>query len=485
MKHKWLITFSIVLILFVTSCSEQAMLNGRKEETEHVRQLVLLYTNDEHGWMEGTEGYGGAAEMMGVWQQKEGYSPDGPFLVLSGGDNWTGPAISTAFKGESMVDVMNALEYTATAIGNHEFDFKISGLKERISQANFPFLSANIKKKQTGDLADFAQPYVIKEVNGIKVGLIGLTTTSTPVTTFPDNVADYDFISYETALEEVVPKVKSDGAELLVVIGHICHTEMTELVPVATRLGISVIGGGHCNELIGEVRDGVAIIESGGLMRNYAKVEIAFDSAADIVVNMKASTHDNVGGPPDPTIAAVVSNWKSKMAAEFSQVIGYVNQAIEQRSGAMFNMITDSWLISFPTADVSLTNRGGIRQTIPAGKITSATLFGVLPFENFLLELDLTGTQLIEDIDDLVMGGITTIGGNRLSDGTPIHPDSTYRVLTTDFLYSLPTRNFKLHDSKPVELSINYRQPVIDWIKSLNTSPENPLDNFLNHEERK
>ena len=55
---------------------------------------------------------------------------------------------------------------------------------------------------------------------------------------------------------------------------------MTELVPVATRLGISVIGGGHCNELIGEVRDGVAIIESGGLMRNYAKVEIAFDSAA-------------------------------------------------------------------------------------------------------------------------------------------------------------------------------------------------------------
>jgi len=104
-------------------------------------------------------------------------------------------------------------------------------------------------------------------VNGIKVGLIGLTTTRTPVLTFPDNVAEYDFIPYKTALEEVVPKVKSDGAELLVVIGHICHTEMTELVPVATRLGISVIGGGHCNELIGEVRDGVAIIEGGAFMR--------------------------------------------------------------------------------------------------------------------------------------------------------------------------------------------------------------------------
>ena len=207
-----------------------------------------------------------------------------------------------------MVDVMNAMEYTATAIGNHEFDFKVAGLKERISQANFLFLSANIREKQTGDLADFAQPYVIKEVNGIKVGLIGLTTTSTPVTTFPDNVADYDCIPYKTALEEVVPKVKSDGAELLVVIGHICHTEMTELVPVATRLGISVIGGGHCNELIGEVRDGVAIMEGGAFMRNYAKVKIAFDPAAHRVVNMETSTQDNVGGTPVPNIAAVVSN---------------------------------------------------------------------------------------------------------------------------------------------------------------------------------
>jgi len=484
MKHKWLITFSIILLIL--SCSAQkSILNGRREETDDVRQLVLLYTNDEHGWMEGTEGYGSAAEMMGIWQQKEGYSSDGSFLILSGGDNWTGPAISTAFKGESMVDVMNAMEYTATAIGNHEFDFKVAGLKERISQANFPFLSANIREKQTGDLADFAQPYVIKEVNGIKVGLIGLTTTSTPVTTFPDNVADYDFIPYKTALEEVVPKVKNDGAELLVVIGHICHTEMTQLVSVATRLGICVIAGGHCNELIGEVRDGVAIIEGGAFMRSYAKVKIAFDAVAHRVVNMEPSTHDNVGGSPVPNIAAVVSNWKSKMDAEFSQVIGYVNQAIEERSNAMFNMITDSWLISFPSADVSLTNRGGIRQDISAGDITPATLFGVLPFDNFLLELDLTGAQLVEDSGNLVMGGMTTIGGHRLSDGTPIHPDSTYRVLTTDFLYSLPTRNFKLHDSEPVELSINYRQPVIDWIKSLNTSSENPLDNFLNHEERK
>lgn len=485
MKHKVIILFGFVFLI-VTSCSDQkSILNGQKEEAENVRQLVVLYTNDEHGWMEGTEEFGGAAEMVGLWQQEEGYSSDGSFLILSGGDNWTGPAISTVFQGESMVEVMNAMKYTATAIGNHEFDFKVEGLKERISQADFPFLSANIKEKATGNLADFATPYIIQEVNGIQVGLIGLTTTSTPVTTFPDHVADYDFIAYETALEEVVPKVKKDGAELLIIISHVCHGEITQLVAVAAQLGISVIGGGHCNELIGEIREGVAVIEGGGLMRDYAKVEIWFDTSADTVVSLTPSTHDNVGGPPDPNIAAVVSKWRSRLDAQFSQVIGYVNQSIDRRSDAMSNLVTDSWLISYPTADVSLTNRGGIRQDIPAGEITPETIFGVLPFDNFLVEVDLTGAQLVEDIGNLLIGGMTTMGGYRLADGTPIHPDSTYQVLTTDFLYSLPTMRFKIHDPDPVELSLNYRQPVIDWITSLGTSPQDPLDNYLDHEARK
>ena len=87
-----------------------------------------MYTNDEHGLMEATESSGGAAGLMGLWREQEGYSENGPYLILSGGDMWTGPAISTWFKGESMVNVMNGMQYDAAAIGNHEFDFKIEGL---------------------------------------------------------------------------------------------------------------------------------------------------------------------------------------------------------------------------------------------------------------------------------------------------------------------------------------------------------------------
>ena len=113
----------------------------RVRETNVVRHLIVLYTNDEHGWMDSYEGAGGAAGMMDLWERREGYAPDDPrFLVLSGGDMWTGPALSTALKGESMTDVMSAMGYRAAAIGNHDFDFGVENILARADQAAFPFL---------------------------------------------------------------------------------------------------------------------------------------------------------------------------------------------------------------------------------------------------------------------------------------------------------------------------------------------------------
>ena len=128
----------------------------------------------------------------------------------------------------------------------------------------------------------------------------------------------------------------------------------------------------------------------------------------------------------------------------------------------MHNMITDSWLITLPSADVSLTNTGGIRQSIPSGEITLATIVGFLPFENTIVQLELTGQHLVDGIDDLVMGGMTTINGYRLSDGTSIQMNTTYNVLTTDYLYARPDYSFQYNDPDPYQTAIHYRQPVID-----------------------
>lgn len=485
MFKKYLIWISLFLV-FTQGCNYTRI----SDPESGTGNIVILYTNDEHGWMASTDEKDGAAGLAGLWKEQENYDPDGHFLILSGGDMWTGPALSTWFQGEPMVEVMNALNYDAAAIGNHEFDFKIDGLKARIAEANFPLIAANIREKATGNIPDFAKPYILKKVNGVMVGIIGLSNVGTPLTTFPKNVADYNFISYETALDEIVPQVKKDGAELLIVVGHICSWEMRALVPKAKELGISILTGGHCHELVTELVDGVALIESGSYMKNYVRLEIAYDLEQDKITRLVPTLHANENSNPDTQVAAIVAKWQNKLNASLSQVIGYADESIDQHSNAMNNMVTDSWLVNFPLADVSITNTGGIRQSIPAGDISLETMVGLLPFDNTLFQLEMPGEDLINVLtnsgdENLVFGGMTMTDGYKLSDGKLIHEDSVYLVLTTDYLYSRPDYSFQIVDPEPYSTSVHYRQPLIDWIESLHTTSAQPLNNFLDDAPRK
>jgi 5'-nucleotidase / UDP-sugar diphosphatase len=486
-NYRWLF---LLFIIFVYSCDKNQVNNNDVNDDE-TSTITIFYTNDEHGWIEYSEYSDGAAKMMGLWRENEGYDGNDRYLILSGGDNWTGPAISTWFEGESTVDVMNAMEYDASAIGNHEFDFQVDGLEERIEQAEFPYLSANIREKAGGTIPDFATPYIIKDIDGIMVGIIGLTTTSTPWTTFPTHVLDYDFIEYSTALEEIVPQVKQDGAELLFVVAHLCQSEMVDLASTLINLGISVIGGGHCHDdmvsqIISSAQGEVAVIKSTSFMQSYTKLEIIYDTVENEVVSLTPSGHINTGGVPDQAVTNVVSYWRVQTDAELSEVIGYTNGEVERYSNAMHNMVVDSWLYKYPSADITMTNAGGIRQSIPAGEINKEVIIGILPFQNHIIELQLTGSELINCIGyDIIVGGMTTIDGYFLSDGTEIDADNTYSVLTTDYLYARTDQPFSQYDSNPYYTSMNYHQPTIDWIASLSTSSSNPLDNYLDNTARR
>ncbi|NOZ07322.1 MAG: bifunctional metallophosphatase/5'-nucleotidase [FCB group bacterium] len=459
--------------------------NGPSAEdstSDVVRELTIFYTNDEHGWMVHDGDSGGAAEMVGQWRDVEGYSEDGPFLILSGGDMWTGPAISTWFQGESMTEIMNAMNYSAAAVGNHEFDFGQAGLLERAEQANFPFLSANMRDETTGELTAYALPYTLVEINQIIVGIIGLTTMSADDINFPENVAGLDFIDYETALEEIVPQVKSEGAELLIVISHLCKYDMEALAPTLASLGIALIGGGHCHEAVTETVNDVGILESGSYLRNYGKAALTFNDNTDTVVNMELSVVPNDWSHTDPEVAQIVAEWQTRLTDDLASVIGYVENDLLRHSDPMYNLITDAWLWAYP-ADIAMTNTGGIRQDLLAGDITLESWVGILPFENFIVQLDLSGSQIMSLEGDLVVGGMTKIDGYYLSDGTPIYPDSVYTVLTTDYIYST-FDGFSDYDPDPYETSIHWRQPVIDYIQSLQTTAEDPLENYLDYEPR-
>ena len=453
-------------------------------DTDNIREITILYTNDEHGWLAGLQDGASAANLMGLWQSDEQYQPDGNFLLLSGGDMWTGPAISTWFQGQSTAEVMNAMGYDAAAIGNHEFDFGLEALQTRATESDFPFLSANIRYKSDGTTPEDLgiRPYTIVTVNEIQVGIIGLTTTRTPTTTNPVNVADFDFIAYETALREVVPQVKELGAEMIVVPGHVCQAELEILAQDVADLGIHLLGGGHCNELFATEVSDIVLLEGGTALAGYAYASFQFNTANDTVVSVDYGVRGNNGGTADPVVEAIVMHWQEEADAELNRTIGYSEQGLSRRGAGMQALITEAWLWAYPTADVAITNIGGMRADLPPGEITLADVVGMMPFENVIIELFLTGEHLEVMLgqDSAAVGGVyrENFRWYLKASGEELDPETLYTVLVNDFMYAGGDDYalLAMYDPDGYNTAINWRQPVIDWILAQDSSPESPID---------
>lgn len=456
---------------------------------DDVANLTILYTDDEHGWMSGKKDGSGAAEMVGLWRSLDGYGKDENLLVLSGGDNWTGPAISTWFDGQSMVEVMNAMDYDATTIGNHEFDFGLELLKARIAEAGFPFLSANLRDKSTGKVpSDLGiQPYALVDAGSLRVGIIGLSTLSTPLTTNPANLERFLFIDYAAALSEFVPKMRSEGAQLVILIAHICPEELVSLAKKVANLNIPFMGGGHCHTPYSR-QTGNTVIQVGGAdMVGYAYTRLSVDKTNGNVTINDFGLRKNTGGDADSDITAILQKWQVKTDAELNREIGYLQKKIPEGSPEMQVLITESWLVSYPNADIALTNPGGLRDDLPAGKLTLAHIISMLPFDNYLVEVKLSGKQIEKVLRDAgqepAIGGMKWQNGRWVlkKSGEPLKSDQQYHVLVNDFMYAGGDGYtlFAQFDPDAYNTGIDWRQPVIDWILAQKSSPSNPLDGWI------
>lgn len=452
--------------------------------TASVRHLTILYTNDEHGWMAGMREGRGAASLLQQWRDKEGFREDGPFLVLSGGDNWTGPAISTLSKGESMVQVMNAMRYDAAAVGNHEFDFGLENLRRRALQANYAYLSANIRWRATGERpVDLGiLPYSLEVVNGIRIAVIGLTTTETPTATLPTAVRPLRFHAYEPALRETFDQAQTLDPDLTIVIGHVCMNELFPLAKAIADLDIAVLGGGHCNELVAE-KVGNSIVLGGGYhFSSYARAELTVDINSKRVLEQSFSTEQNRAKGSDARVAAVVARWQAQQAGDLSRVLAYVDRDYDRTGEALRQAIVRSWLEFDTTADVALTNAGGLRAPLRAGEVTVSDVFDIMPFDNTIVAVEVTGASLRQALANgsrpvfagtYQRGGVWFVG----DDGVPLQDDARYRVLINSFMYEGGDGYESLRQSDPdgFDMGVAYRAPFARWLEAQASSETAPL----------
>lgn len=466
MKKTFLLS-ALIFLIFAQALNAQS-----------ISKFTLLYTNDEHGWFNETEEYSGAAGIYNLWEEKENYPDSGNFIVLSGGDMWTGPAVSTWYKGKPMTKIMKKMGYQAASAGNHEFDNKVKVLKKNTRKQGFPVLAANITEKKTGKIPKFVKPYIIIKTGNIKVGILGLANTETPKTTFPVNVKDYNFLDYKPTIEKWAEKIKSEGADLIIILAHIREDEQDLLAETAQKYDIPLITGGHSHQEVLKKLNGVLLIQSGSKYKNYIAVDFEFnhDTKKTSITDYRMVKNTEKG--KNPEIELIGKKWNDKGAKILSQKIGYASAKIDVKSYEMENLICDSWFHTFPDADIVISNGGGIRQSILEGNITLESPIGVLPFNNTIYQLQLTGAQILDCVQNFCIGGFSYIT-KEMTDGTTLDPNKTYTVLTTDYLYSVETTNFRKYDKNPYPTGVVYRQPLIDYLMFIKTDKNNPLNNYL------
>lgn len=433
-------------------------------------RLRILALNDLHGrllpdtfsWSDGRP-VGGAAALAAYFDvQTRAF--DGPTVILDGGDVFQGTPISNLTDGRASVEFYNVAGIDAAALGNHEFDWGQRTLGERIDQADFAWLAANIRVEGTDTAPSWIEPAVMLDVDGVRLGVIGVATEETPHDTRAVNVAGLEFDFGAEAVNRWVPMLRERGADFVVVIAHAgafcerdageCEGEIIDLARALTNRPDLMVGG-HTHQVVETRVNGIPIIETGAYGTRYGMadlVRVAQDSVAVFVHGFPTTWADVL--PPDSAAAALVEGYRAEVGPAVDRVVATLAQPLERDGDdyALGRLIADAqrWATH---AQVALMNNGGIRGGLPAGPLTWGELYEVQPFENRLVRMQLTGSDLRNAIErrlsdegpDLHISGLdvwydpTAPDGRRIlalefADGSPLRDDGVYTVTTNNFM---------------------------------------------------
>lgn len=202
-------------------------------------EIRILHLNDFHGFAQPYKPFGEndlRGSIAALANRVNELAKEKPTLILAAGDFIQGHNWANFSKGKASIELMNLMKIDALVVGNHEFDFGQETLKERINQAKFPVLAANVEG------FPLLKPYVIKEVGGLKVAIIGVITEETPQATHPRNVIGLTFTSAEKTVAKYVEQLRSK-VNVIIVLSHLGYN--ADLALAQNVKGIDLIVGGH------------------------------------------------------------------------------------------------------------------------------------------------------------------------------------------------------------------------------------------------
>ena len=463
-------------------------------------EIMILFTSDVHCGIDDGFGYAGLQQIRDSLDA-QGYTT----ILVDDGDSIQGESIGTLSKGEAIIELMNAVHYDAAIPGNHEFDYGVEQFIKLTEMAEFPYISCNLNKE--GEM--IFDPYIILEAAGMKIGFVGVTTPETLVSSSPDHFQNengeyiYGFLEDETgealysAVQQAVDDARADGADYVIVIGHLGMEENLEpwtyADVIANTTGIDAFFDGHSHdtevvEMLNADGDPVTRAAPGTKLACVGYCRITTDGIAEMGLykwTNKVSADALFGFGNEVSIKVKEANdtfealLNTKVAETSVDLTindptavdgnGQPVRIIRRMETNLGDLSADAFRIR-SGADIALIGGGGIRTSIKRGDITYGNIIDVMPFGNNMSIREATGQQILDALEwgarivpeqnggFMQVSGLTYAidlsvpnpcisdesgryagisGTRRVSDvminGEPLDPQKVYTVSSTDF----------------------------------------------------
>ena len=430
--------------------------------TRDLTIITTMSTSDIHGHMTPYTPSGSAIEVGGsakaawLFQEAERRNPN--TLILDGGDSPYNTDLANISLGQSSVDVMNAQGYDATVLGNHDFDYSFENLLSLAERAEYAMLSANTYWKD-GSYPEQFSPYIVKEVGGVDVAIVGLTDDGSKATTHFSNTQDIEFHDQWEVGQDVVAQADAES-DVVILLSHL-HGANND---VPTKIdGIDMeIGGG--NDIFGRPLniEGTVVVNPGGVGTcvNQTNLNVKDGQVLGYTFNQIILSSDV---PEVEAVNEIIAGYQADLDAQMEEVIGqcasdiaWSSPLVRTQESPLGNLAADA-LRDYCDADIAIQNGGGIRAGLTAGDVTVGDIFAMLPFDNKVTLVEVTGQTVWDALENGVSGYPETYGqfpqvsgihytfdgskpaGERivsvtLPDGTPLEMDGWYTLACNDFM---------------------------------------------------
>ena len=381
--------------------------------------ITVLHTNDIHGHLRAWRGWegdlagrtvGGFDRIASVVKRVRAETPN--VLVLDAGDALGDTMIADLTKGRAILAAMNAVGYDAMAIGNHEPDFTAAELRGWIAASKFPVLAANVTDRASGKL--FTKPYLIREVSGVKIGVLGLAYPNTPLTMAKKNVAELEFGEAVEVARRFIPELKREGAQVIIALTHLglgADKKLAEAVPE-----IAVIVGGHShNRMTEALRVGdTLIVQAGAHGSDVGRLDLTLAGGRITAHKRALITLDHAAIAADAETARLIDSLEAPFRSQLDEPLGEAasviaraqtlagQEARKRDEESPADSLFADLLREATGSDIALLPGVGYGVALAPGTITAEALRKLVPHASQVVTLTLTGAQVREILEQAI-----------------------------------------------------------------------------------